>query len=108
MRSALAFVLLASLCSSAVAQAKSTKSHHARPAATMPAQPAAPALSDADVQALRTDIARMKSLVMQMQNNMANIDTVPSPLKHQFELELDMWNVVIGDMQRRLDAAEKK
>ena len=107
MRSALLFLLVAALCPLAVAQSATTKAHHTAPSTTT-AQPAAPALSEADVQALRTDIARMKALVMQLQNNQANIDTVPSPLKHQFELELDMWNVVIGDMQRRLDAAEKR
>ncbi len=106
MRTALAVLLLAALCPFAAAQTATTKSHRAAPPPQT--QPAAPALSATDVQALRTDIARMKSLVMQMQNNMANIDTVPSPLKHQFELELDMWNLVIGDMQRRLDAVEKK
>ena len=52
-------------------------------------------------QALRNDLARMKSLVQQMEQNLAFVDTTQSPLKHQFQLDIDMWNVVINQMERR-------
>jgi len=62
----------------------------------------------ADVQALREDLARMKALVQQMQTNLAFVDTTQSPLKHQFQLQIDMWNIVIKDMESRLAAASPR
>jgi hypothetical protein len=55
-----------------------------------------------DLQALREDITRMKALVQQMQSNLAFVDTTQSPLKHQFQLEIEMWQTLITDMERRL------
>jgi hypothetical protein len=55
-----------------------------------------------ELQALTNDIARMQSLVHQMENNLAFVQTTTTPLKHQFELELDMWRVVLNGMERRV------
>ncbi|HEU5415491.1 MAG TPA: hypothetical protein VFW31_17120 [Candidatus Angelobacter sp.] len=60
-----------------------------------------------EVQALRQDVARMKALVQQMQSNLAFVDTSQSPLKHQFQLEIDMWQTLITEMDRRLDEASR-
>jgi len=57
-----------------------------------------------DAQALRDDIKRMRALVAQMQANLAFVDTTQSPLKHQFQLNIDMWNMVISQMERREQA----
>jgi hypothetical protein len=54
-----------------------------------------------DAQALRDDIKRMRALAGQMESNLAFVDSTQSPLKHQFQLEIDMWNVVINQMERR-------
>jgi uncharacterized protein involved in exopolysaccharide biosynthesis len=54
-----------------------------------------------DAQALREDIKKMRTLVAQMQANLAFVDNTQSPLKHQFQLEIDMWNVLINQMERR-------
>ena len=54
-----------------------------------------------DAQALRDDIRKMRALVAQMQTNLAFVDTTQSPLKHQFQLDIDMWNIVINQMERR-------
>jgi TolA-binding protein len=54
-----------------------------------------------DAQAQRDDIRKMRALVAQMQTNLAFVDTTQSPLKHQFQLDIDMWNVVIAQMERR-------
>lgn len=54
-----------------------------------------------DAQALRDDIKRMRALVGQMESNLAFVDATQSPLKHQFQLDIDMWNVVINQMERR-------
>lgn len=61
--------------------------------------------SQNDVQALRNDLRRMKALVQQMEANLAFVDTTQSPLKHQFQLEIDMWKTVIGEMERKLDSS---
>ena len=66
-----------------------------------------PAIRKDDVQALREDITRMKALVQQMQTNLAFVDTTQSPLKHQFQLEIEMWQTVITEMDRRLDQAAR-
>lgn len=55
-----------------------------------------------DIQARRQDIARMKALVQQMQSNLAFVDSSQSPLKHQFQMEIDMWQMLITHMERRL------
>jgi hypothetical protein len=54
-----------------------------------------------DAQALRDDIKKMRALVGQMQTNLAFVDTTQSPLKHQFQLDIDMWNILINQMERR-------
>lgn len=59
--------------------------------------------NDSDAEAMRTDLARMRNMVAQMQRNLGFVDSGLTPLKHQFELEIEMWNVLINDMQRRLN-----
>ena len=54
-----------------------------------------------DAQATRDDIKKMRAIVAQMQTNLAFVDTTQSPLKHQFQLNIDMWNVLINQMERR-------
>ena len=54
-----------------------------------------------DAQALRDDIKKMRALVAQMQTNLAFVDNTQSPLKHQFQLDIDMWNILINQMERR-------
>ena len=58
-----------------------------------------------DLQAVRNDLERMKALVQQMESNLAFVDTTQSPLKHQFQLEIDMWKTLIGEMERKINAA---
>ena len=71
--------------------------------------PASTPLSTEDLEATRLDLQRMKSLVQQMQTNLAFVTTIQGPLKHQFELEIEMWQLEITRMERHLDgSAEKK
>ena len=62
-------------------------------------------MSEDDARALRNDLARMKALVQQMETNLAFVDPAQSPLKHQFQLEIDMWKTVIVHMERRVPSA---
>jgi hypothetical protein len=59
-------------------------------------------VSAEDAQALRADLQRMKALVQQMQTNLAFVTNTQGPLKHQFELEIEMWQTEIAGMERRL------
>jgi hypothetical protein len=62
-------------------------------------------LTSADeAKALEADIRKMRALVAQMQSNLAFVDSTQSPLKHQFQLDIDMWNVLINQMERRAQA----
>lgn len=74
----------------------------------LPAQTSKPTRSvDAsDLQALKSDAQRMHVLLNQMRTNLAFVDTTQSPLKHQFEIEADMWQVMLDQMDRRISAIE--
>lgn len=61
-------------------------------------------MSEEDARALRNDLARMKSLVQQMEVNLAFATPSETPLKHQFQLEIDMWKTMIAEMERRVPA----
>jgi len=64
--------------------------------------PASTPLSTEDLEATRLDLQRMKSLVQQMQTNLAFVTTIQGPLKHQFELEIEMWQLEIARLERQL------
>lgn len=54
-----------------------------------------------DPQVLRDDIKKMRAMVRQMETNLAFVDNTQSPLKHQFQLDIDMWKIVIDHLERR-------
>lgn len=58
-----------------------------------------------ETKALEADIKRMRALVDQMQSNLAFVDNTQSPLKHQFQLEIDAWRTLISQMERRAQAS---
>jgi hypothetical protein len=68
---------------------------------------AVPVLTQNDIQDLRQQVQTMRSLVQQMEMNLAFVDTTQSPLKHQFQLEIDMWNTVIAEMERKLNSPKR-
>jgi len=84
-----------------MAQASPEKPAPVKAGAEKP-QAEASSLSAEDETVLREDIVRMRAILDQMTNNLAFVDTTQSPLKHQFQLEIDMWNTAINDMERRL------
>jgi hypothetical protein len=94
-------ILVALLASKGIAQQKPGASAGASSSEGQQRTQSATSRTD-DVQALREDLTRMKALVQQMQTNLAFVDTSQSPLKHQFQLEIEMWQTLIGDMERRL------
>src|SRR6267378_4081076 len=78
----------------------------AQPPKSSQAETSATQREDELTKGLRADIARMEALVQQMDVNLAQVDVTQSPLKHQFQLEIDAWRVMIASMKRRL--GEKK
>lgn len=60
------------------------------------------ALRADDAQTLRDDIKKMRALVRQMETNLAFVDNTQSPLKHQFQLDIDMWKMVIDHLERKV------
>jgi hypothetical protein len=78
------------------------------PAKPVPSSaPRASAVSAEDAQFMREDLQRMRSLIYQMQRNLASVSTAQDPLKHQFELEIEMWQLQIASMERRLGTSEE-
>ena len=94
------FILVILLCV-VFATATSTKSA-TRAATVAQATSGAQDLSADQMQGLKDDLARMKALVQQMETNLSFVDTSQSPLKHQFQLEIDMWRMMIRQMERKL------
>ncbi len=72
-----------------------------------PAQAAAPSDRE-EAEALRADLNRMRVLLNQMRTNLAFVQTSDTPLKHQFDLNNDMWQILLNDMDRRLQKIEQK
>jgi hypothetical protein len=58
-----------------------------------------------DREELRRDIQAMQTLVDQMNKNLASVATGETPLKHQFRLQIDMWNLILRRMEKRLQLA---
>jgi hypothetical protein len=109
MRLIFCFILVTASITCGVAQMKPADGSADHAAATQKTSAEAqhsPVRND-EIHALTQDVARMKALVRQMQSNLAFVDTSQSPLKHQFQLEIDMWQTLITEMDRRLDEASR-
>jgi hypothetical protein len=94
------------LFNSAYGQSNSaTEPHGARQSSTqaMPSQ-----MDSGDAAELRADLQRLKVLLNQMRTNLAFVQTSQTPLKHQFELEADAWQVIVEQMDRRLRQMEER
>jgi hypothetical protein len=67
-----------------------------------PPASSAEAISDEQVRAAHSDLQRMRTLVQQMQMNLVSLPPGPTPLRHQFELEIEMWQTLITHIERQL------
>ena|SRR5882672_7122449 len=74
----------------------------------LPAQTVKPSQSveDPEIQGMKSDAQKMRMILNQMRTNLAFVDTTQSPLKHQFELETDMWQMMLDQMDRRIAVLE--
>ena len=64
--------------------------------------------SEADAKDLKSDFERMHILIEQMQRNVAFVSAGDTPLKHQFQLEIEMWQLLIRDMEKKASAQERR
>jgi hypothetical protein len=62
-----------------------------------------PKTSSSDAKA---SLAKMRVLLGQMQRNVAFVSAGDTPLKHQLELEIEMWQILIADMEQKLNAQQ--
>jgi hypothetical protein len=72
-----------------------------------PAEARTVTVSVDELEALRGDAKKMQVMIGQMRTNLAFVATSSTPLKHQFELEIDMWQVVLDQMERRIGEMER-
>jgi hypothetical protein len=87
---------------SALAQSAAPKSSSSQ------AQQVQPSDEHDDVAAMKADLARMRVLVTQMQNNLGLTTNTTTPLYHQFELEIEMWQMLVAQMERRVERVERE
>jgi|SRR5581483_2308657 len=52
---------------------------------------------------LKSDLDKMRVLIEQMQRNVAFVSAGDTPMKHQFQLEIEMWQLLLRDMDRKID-----
>ena len=67
-----------------------------RPAVQNPQSTSAPGESDT-----MQDLARMRLILNLMRTNLAFVGNTTTPLAHQFQLDIDMWQALIDQMERR-------
>ncbi len=64
-----------------------------------------PANTD-QLRAMHADAKKMRVILNQMRTNLAFVQNTQTPLKHQFELEIDMWQTLLDQMDRRIQEME--
>jgi hypothetical protein len=60
----------------------------------------------AQLPAMQADAKKMRVILNQMRTNLAFVQSTQTPLKHQFELEIDMWQTLLDQMDRRIREME--
>jgi hypothetical protein len=75
-----------------------------------PAQTGATAASSRteDREEMRRELAQMRSLIEQMQRNLAQVSSGETPLKHQFDLDIQMWQLLVTRLEKQLGPDERQ
>ncbi len=60
-----------------------------------------------EVADMKVDLANMQSLLNQMQVVFALVGNTTAPANHELDLNMDMWRVLIQQMQRRIQPMER-
>jgi Flp pilus assembly protein TadB len=100
-----ALLLVGALCVAAAAGGAQQNASKAKPAAaraTAETHSQVAAANEQRREAMQADLRRMRALLEQMQNNLGFVQSGATPLKHQFELEIEMWRALLGHMERNM------
>jgi TolA-binding protein len=106
MRFITAIMVCALSCTAASAAVHRPVAHSAIASASRSSTASAQTTHTDDADSLRDDLKKMRALVQQMETNLAFVDSTQTPLRHQFQLEIDMWKTVIDHMEKRLNASK--
>ncbi len=99
-------LLTAGACAQTGKATSGEKPSKIKPAETQSAP--APGVDQAEIDALKADLQRMNATLNQMRTNLGFVSTTTQPLRHQFELDIDMWQMLLGQMDRRLQRMERQ
>jgi TolA-binding protein len=58
--------------------------------------------SDPNLAAMQDDARRMHSILDQMRQNIAFVGNTTTPVNHQFQLQIDMWQVQLDGLDRNI------
>ena len=94
--------LIAALTAFPVSLIAGQSPNTAKPATDSTSQTAHSQNSD-QLEAMRADSTKMHVMLNQMQTNLAFVTNTNDPLKHQFELEVEMWQMLLSQMDRRIE-----
>jgi 7-keto-8-aminopelargonate synthetase-like enzyme len=72
------------------------------------AAPTAPLSRTEDREEMRREIAQMRGLIDQMQRNLAQVSSGETALKHQFDLDIQMWQLAVNRMENQLGPDERQ
>lgn len=57
---------------------------------------------------VKADLAKMQSLLNQMQAVFPMVGNPTAPANHELELNIEMWRILINQMQTRIERMEQK
>ena len=114
MRTPIICMILAATAISTCAQTPPMRRAAKSPAKTEAPAPQAPAIApesgesvkarQARAQQMLADIAKMRNILDQMDRNKAFAAPGETPLKHQFDLEIDLWRTLLDDLQAQANS----
>jgi hypothetical protein len=61
-----------------------------------------------DLSQTKEDLAKMRVILNQMRTNLAFVGNTTTPLAHQFQLDIDMWQALLDHMEHRADTKPSK
>jgi hypothetical protein len=98
MRSLRPWMTTAALFSSLLVPAAAQTAAPAQSTSTAESTPQAQPSTNPD---MKGDIQKMRVILNQMRNNLAFVGNTTTPLAHQFQLDIDMWQALLDHMQQQ-------
>lgn len=105
-RSSVFFVILAVLLSGAIPRVRAQSTTEDRKGGSISREGRISTVESSQLAGLQADAKKMRAMLDQMRANLGFVATSATPLKHQFELEIDMWQMLLNQMDRRIAEME--